>query len=367
MLWVRRKTVPPVRSSQSAVGGSPQSAVGASSLEIPLDQTLLARQEFLDAYRIGDRRHSRALYEEFLPRIGANGLREAIQQKYPNCHDEGHELGQMIFAKLQDVGEALESCSDACASGCMHGVLMEFFTDTTAAGVGGSAPTHVHSMQLTAADVAKRIPTICESAAFARMYRPGDCAHGVGHAVMFLSKYDIPAGIDLCEKFPSYALRYYCATGAYMEYRITKSSSDFLMHGPMYPCEQVRYPAACFRYVLTSSAPEMYARGGTMADLARLCADLKGKFRLGCFHGLGNAHMGLVATGRNSLADLCVRGSRDDQIVCIEGAMERLGKFSPVVAAKRCESLTDWRLAVCSSAASRKMYDMDKSFALYQR
>jgi hypothetical protein len=364
MLRMRRTAFPRVRGRQSAVAAQP---VADGNLDIPLDQTLLARQEFLDAYKNIDRRHARSLYEEFLPRVGANGLRTAIQEKYPSCHDEGHELGQVIFAKLRDVGQALESCADACASGCMHGVLMEFFTDTTGSGAGGQRPAHVHSMQLTAEDVAKRIPTICESSAFTRMYRPGDCAHGVGHAVMFLSKYDRPAAIDLCEKFPSYALRYYCATGAYMEYRITRSSSDFLSHGPLYPCDQALYPAACFRYVLTSSAPEMYARGGKLGDLIRLCAGLTGKYRLGCFHGVGNAHMGLVATGRMSLADVCSAGSRDDRTVCVEGAMERLGKFSPTVASQRCSSLTDWRQAVCSAAAGRKMYDMEKSFALYQR
>jgi hypothetical protein len=51
----------------------------------------------------------------------------------------------------------------------------------------------------------------------------------------------------------------------------------------------------------------------------------------------------------------------------VEGAMERLGKFTPEIAAKRCDSLTDWRREVCHAAASRKMYDMEKSFAMYQR
>jgi hypothetical protein len=47
--------------------------------------------------------------------------------------------------------------------------------------------------------------------------------------------------------------------------------------------------------------------------------------------------------------------------------MERLGKFTPAVAAERCEPLTDWRRGVCQAAVSRKMYDMNKSFAMYRR
>ena len=334
-----------------------------SLLYVPLERTAVARQEFLKAYRVADQKHARELYEAFLPRIGANGLRQALQTANPSCHDEAHDLGKVIFAKLRDVGTSLESCADACASGCMHGVLMEFFSDSASA----SASEHHHSAQLTAADVAGRIPTICESPAFTRMYSPGDCAHGVGHAVMFLSNYDIPAGISLCERFPSYPLRYYCATGGYMEYLFVRAAKDLPVRGPFYPCDSALYPAACFRYIRSASIGIDDTPGGTLGKFARHCAGLTGKYRLGCFHGLGNAHMGRIARGRRTLADVCGFGTREDQTVCVEGAMERLGKFTPAVAAKRCESLGDWRRQVCQAAASRKMYDMEKSFAMYQR
>ena len=201
VFWLRRTDYPSA--------GRSASPATDSLLNIPLDRTVVARKEFVRAYRTADRVHAGALYEQFLPRIGANGIREGIKTVYPSCHDEAHDLGKLIFSKLLDVGASLESCADACASGCMHGVLMQFFTNGS---MDGHA--HEHSAQLTAADIAGRIPTFCDNQALTRMYSPGDCAHGVGHAVMFLSKYDIPAGIALCDRFPSYALRYYCASGA---------------------------------------------------------------------------------------------------------------------------------------------------------
>lgn len=335
-----------------------------SLLNIPLERTVAARQEFLQAYRAGGRQRARELYEEFLPRIGANGIRQVVESQFPFCHTEGHDLGKLIFSKLRDVGASLESCADACTSGCMHGVLMEFFTDSSS--MAGSEH-HDHSAQLTAAEVASRIPTFCETAAVTRMYRAGDCAHGVGHAVMFLSNYDIPAGIELCDRFPSYALRYYCATGAYMESRNHPDARwDYPQRGPFYPCDRAVYPAACFRYVMLNTIRWHHPRGGTL-DLQRQCATLTGKYRLGCFHGLGFAHLSQLLRGTKTLAEVCGFGTRDDQTVCLEGAMERLGRFTPVLAAERCESLTDWRRGVCQKAASRKMYDMEKSFAMYQR
>ncbi|HEY6088779.1 MAG TPA: hypothetical protein VD771_03225 [Gemmatimonadaceae bacterium] len=343
-----------------------------SLLNIPLDQTLLAREEFLVAYRKSKPGHAGPLYEQFLPRIGANGIRLAIETARPYCHEEAHDLGKLIFTKLRDVGQSLEACADSCSSGCMHGVLMQFFADT---GVAGStdqhseqATTHQHYSQLTAADVRRRIPTFCESATWKRMYGPGDCAHGVGHAAMFLSNYDIPAGIDLCDRFPRYPLRYYCATGAYMEYWINpKFRLDYFGHGPLYPCDKAPYPAACFKYILGNTTRWHYAKGGTLEALANECAALSGKYRLGCFHGIGFSHRDRIQRGKQTLAEVCGFGGREDQTMCLEGAMERLGKFNAFVSPDRCSSLPDWRREVCRAVAARKKYDLDRSFALFQR
>ena len=76
-----------------------------SLLYIPLQHTVLARQEFLKAFRASEPQHRAALYEKFLPRIGANGIRQEIQTVHPICHDEAHDLGRLIFAKLGVVGE----------------------------------------------------------------------------------------------------------------------------------------------------------------------------------------------------------------------------------------------------------------------
>ncbi len=352
---VRRTGVQPVTRSQAPAPDR--------LLNIPIEQTVLARQEFVKAYRTTDRIHAGALYEQYLPRIGANGLYEGIRTVRPGCHDEAHDLGRLIFSKLRDVGASLESCADACGSGCMHGVLMQFFTQ----GRAMDSSSHHHSAQLTAADVAGQIPTFCESRALTRMYLPGDCAHGVGHAVMFLSKYDIPGAIDLCERFPSYPLRYYCATGAYMEYRLVRAPTEYPIHGGFYPCDTARYPAACFRNMMTTTMRSHYAKGGSFRALQEQCAALGGKYRLGCFHGIGQALVGFVARGRKTVAQICEYGSRDDQTMCVEGAMERLGKFAPAVAAERCQPLPHWLRRVCQAAASRKMYDLNKSFAMYQR
>jgi len=118
---------------------------------------------------------------------------------------------------------------------------------------------------------------------------------------------------------------------------------------------------------MTNTTLQEYFRGGTLEKVDRQCAGLEGKYRLGCFHGIGFAHLEAVARGKATVADTCGFGSREDQTVCIEGVMERLGRLSATTAAERCEPLADWRSSVCRAAAAREMYDLDKSFALYER
>ncbi len=91
-----------------------------SLLNIPLEQTVFAREEFLVAYRKLKQGQAAPLYEQFLPRIGANGIRLALETAKPYCHEEAHDLGKLIFTKLRDVGESLESCADSCSSGFMQ-------------------------------------------------------------------------------------------------------------------------------------------------------------------------------------------------------------------------------------------------------
>ena len=64
-------------------------------------------------------------------------------------------------------------------------------------------------------------------------------------------------------------------------------------------------------------------------------------------------------------AEVCRFGTKEDQTVCIDGAIERLAKYHPEKAAKSCEQLEGWKRDLCDSGAKRKMYDLDKSFEYY--
>lgn len=301
----------------------------------------------------------RELYEKHIDVIGANGILEAIEGLWPKCHSEAHDLGKIIYAQVEDIGLGLQICRDGCYSGCMHGVLMEAFT----AAVDPNDPEgHIDPAKLT-----ELMNTTCfKTNAMTDSYSPGDCAHGVGHALMVLWDYEVPEAVRSCAAFASDAMDYYCATGAYMEYVNTRDREDVEKgRSLLYPCDRYNFPAACARYKMVHVVPRLIKSGESVRDLQEMCAVLKGEYRLGCFHGLGNAFLSPLVKGQIGLAHVCSGGDADDQEVCIEGALERMAKYHPERARAVCRAVSGRFRDLCEQARKQEMYNMEKDFQLY--
>ena len=153
--------------------------------------------------------------------------------------------------------------------------------------------------------IQEKISTICLDQAVLNLYRKGDCFHGVGHALMFVLDYDIPTVIEHCKLFEKDPMDYYCATGAYMEYVSSRGMNQKEGETLFYPCDQEDFPAACFRYKLSQVFRNHFAKGGDFLEIVEKCEELEGRFRLGCFHGVGNAHMGNIADGNVPITYVC--------------------------------------------------------------
>lgn len=344
---------PPVVEEMGAAGE--EAAAFQNPLFVDPRGTQEQRAEFIQALlRVG--KNNRQLVEISLPVIGANGALDGIESVWPKCHSQAHDLGKVIFARVRDVGMGLRVCADRCNSGCMHGVLMEAFST-----IGKASPHHMDLAVLRPA-----IKDLCQNnSVMTASYSPGDCAHGVGHALMNLAGYEIPEAINACQGNENQAMEYYCATGAYMEYMAERDPQDATTKSVLYPCDQYIYPAACARYKMVHVVRRHYAAGRTTEELRALCSSLTGAVRRGCFHGLGNAHMGLIAAGKIDIRPVCLGLGKVEEFVCIDGAMERMAKFHPDIAVRVCDQLDGKNKAACLAAVSRKMYDMKKDLSLY--
>lgn len=354
-----REGVTPLDDDESEMGERSRQEV-SKVLYVPPRNVTKERAKFLEALKKSGRttRGKRELYEKHIDVIGANGILDVMQELWPKCHSEAHALGAEIQERVQDITVGLQVCRDGCYSGCMHGILMEAFS---AARDPNDPEGHVNT------DLARPMMNdLCaKNAVMTASYSPGDCAHGVGHALMFLVEYDIPEALSLCEEFDLPAMDYYCATGAYMQYMGEREKQDAKERSILYPCDTYAYPAACARYKMVHVLRRHLREKRLITELVSECEKLTGKFRLGCFHGLGNGAMGRIRSGKLHISDVCLSGSPEDQFVCIEGAMERMAKYHRERAQKVCAELEGKNRKTCLAAVERGMYDLEKDLTLY--
>ncbi|NKB81965.1 MAG: hypothetical protein GKS05_08775 [Nitrospirales bacterium] len=238
----------------------------------------------------------------------------------------------------------------------MHGILMEAFATIGQTNGQGLNKRALHPV----------INDLCfQNPVMTASYSPGDCAHGVGHALMFLTNYQIPEALETCTEFEKSSMIYYCATGVYMEYVTENDPTDAKIKETFYPCDRYDYSAACARYKMVHVVRRHYEARRPLASLKKQCATLAHPFRLGCFHGLGNAHMPLIVAGKVQLRQVCLGLQEDEEMMCIEGAMERMAKFHEKRASQVCEGLQESNKTTCLTAVRQKMYHMDKDLSLY--
>ncbi len=324
-----------------------------NTLFIDPDSVEDKQQEFVEKLKlIGKNPNKRALYEEYIDVIGANGILDGIDTVYERCHSQAHDLGKVVFAKARDISAGLRICSDRCYTGCMHGVLMEAFKEAQDDEEG-----HIDVVKLK-----EMLNDIClNNEEMKASYGPGECAHGVGHAMMFLSGYEIQEALDACAGFDNQKMAYYCADGAYMEYVVERDAQD-QDKSLFYPCDTFAYPATCMRTKVGLIGKRLDKVGH---DLVKECEKLDSKFRLGCLHGIGTSHAKILALGKMRISELCSRDSEEEEIACIEGAVEFMGKYFPDDVQKICDELAGAQKELCVEAGKHKLYSMEKNLSLY--
>jgi hypothetical protein len=184
---------------------------------------------------------------------------------------------------------------------------------------------------------------------------------------MVLADYEYKKAIGYCDEFSTDHMRYYCATGASMEYVTEENAHDVALERRMlYPCDTTKYSAACARYKMVHVVPRLVKKLSDVEKLMKRCDELKGSYRIGCYHGAGNAFMPAIEQQKITLAQVChLTEDPNARYACIDGAMERMSKYHNAEAKKVCETVSGTDNETCEQAVARGMYDMEKDLSLY--
>ena len=327
-------------------------------LASPLQLRASFRRDYLAAAKPAQRQ----VFERYYDKLGLAAMLDVLEAQFPLCHSEGHDLGKVVYSRLQDLNDAITLCRDRCSSGCFHGALMEAFQ--AVGKPNDDHPPGQEDVHIELDDLRDKITATCADAAVTSVHPPGRCAHGLGHALMFLADYDIPQALEFCALFDDRRMEYYCNGGAFMEYDIIYGLEDLKNGKPLhYPCDTYdEFPAACYFY----RAKYLTRHLGGPLPAARECLSLPRYRRLGCWRGLALSEISVLERQPSYLAILCSHGDLDDQRACVEGAVERWSDFDTPAPRQACASLTNPELrAYCGAAADRGAFTLDKPFDLY--
>jgi hypothetical protein len=282
-------------------------------------------------------------------------------------HVYAHGIGISAYKTPETVAETFGLCTTDFQSGCYHGVIQAYFSDSRGT-QGGVTPAKLNAL--------------CQP------YRTPDkrwlefqCAHGIGHGVMAVEKHHLLKALDACDLIADIFERQSCWGGAFMENVVNATQPHHLSvtrgaaagghadhgggehataandsashaaaghdghdmsamegHGdhaaaetfkaldpnePLYPCTvvQERHRSACY---LMQTSPILYANKGDFADAARQCGRSPEAYRYTCYVSLGRDANSWSRGNREQAVTYCRAAPEVGQPWCIIGVVKNI-------------------------------------------
>ncbi len=301
------------------------------------------------------------IFQEYYNKIGPKAMLSVIEEK-KYCHSIGHPLGRAIFNRTQDLGISMGICGAGCTSGCFHGVLMELLSEVFPKSRIRQLGQEGH-FSINFENASEFFEEFCNKPEVLKFIVKGNCYHAIGHGVLFASDYDLVDALSYCRSLKDDAAVFYCATGVFMEYKI--SSENFHENRPvLYPCQEIQdFPAACYRYMVTDLIDKSDNRSVERA--IEKCLGMNRTQRLGCFYGLGYPSYRAIDRNPELLNKVCMHGNEDDNKMCIDSAVELIAVYNLTSAIKACNTLNGTMKDYCMQEIKFKTFNMNKPLGLY--
>jgi hypothetical protein len=278
-------------------------------------------------------------------------------------HVYAHGIGISAYKNPETVSQTFALCTTDFQSGCYHGVIQAYFSDSRGT-QGGVTPSKLNGL--------------CEP------YRSPDkrwlefqCAHGIGHGVMAVEKHHLLKALDSCDLLSNVFEKQACWGGAFMENVVNATqphhmnvtrvadAGEHAGHGgaapahdtshaaagheghdmsameghgdhaeaepfmaldpnePLYPCTVVleRHKSAC--YLMQTSAI-LHRNHGDFADAAGQCGRSPEAYRYTCYVSLGRDANSWSRGSREQAVTYCRAAPEVGQPWCIIGVVKNI-------------------------------------------
>ena len=193
-----------------------------------------------------------------------------------DCHPVVHAIGRETFRLKGNIHDSFSACDQTCHSGCYHGAVERFLR-----GDDIYSETYRHPNQ---AELKKKATAACDANTPLRFRY--QCLHGLGHAILFFSAYQLQSSLDICDALGDDWSRSSCYGGVFMENvsNATNEKKNFSPTDYHAPCNQLadQYRQEC--YIMQTS--RMLEMGLSTERMLEECAKA-GAFRVACTQSIG--------------------------------------------------------------------------------
>jgi hypothetical protein len=278
-----------------------------------------------------------------------------------DCHPIVHAVGRETFRIKGNIHDSFSACDQTCHSGCYHGAVERFLRGDE---IYSQVDRHPSQSELK-----QKAAVACDSDVPVKLRF--QCLHGLGHALMFFSRYKLAPSLEACDALSEEWSRHSCYGGVFMEnvFNSTPELRDLSATDYHYPCNRIdpKYRSECY-VMQTSRMTEMGlsisglfeecqktgeydlpctisigrdlsndVRMGQIRPTAKKCESVTGERRLACMRGVIYALIDNTWDGRYVLPFCVAFGEESDQQACIK---ESIG-YLRTTFQKSTEEITD--------------------------
>jgi hypothetical protein len=231
-----------------------------------------------------------------------------------DCHPIVHAVGRETFRIKGNIHDSFSACDQTCHSGCYHGSVERFLRGEEIYSQADRHPSQAELKQKAAA--------ACDSGVPVRLRF--QCLHGLGHALMFFSRYKLAPSLEACDALAEEWGRHSCYGGVFMEnvFNSTPELRDVSPTDYHYPCNRIdtKYRGEC--YVMQTS--RMTEMGLSISRLFEECQK-SGEYELPCTVSIGRDLSNDVRMGQTrATAQKCESVTAERRLACLRGVIYAL-------------------------------------------
>jgi hypothetical protein len=260
-----------------------------------------------------------------------------------DCHPVVHAIGRETYRLKGNIHDSFSACDQTCHSGCYHGSVERFLRGDNIYAEIDKHPSTTELKQKTA--------VACDPNVAVRLRF--QCLHGLGHALLFFSRYQLVQSLAVCDVLPDSWSQSSCYGGVFMEnvFNATPETRDLSPTDYHYPCNQLaaKYRREC--YVMQTS--RMTEMGLSIDEVFQECGKA-GDYREFCATSIGRDLSNEARFGQSrATAQKCELANGSDRLACTRGVIYAL-----------IDNTWDGRYALPFCATFQEDKDQDACFRL---